>query len=340
MSEWEKKLAFRHAPVVLQKTNKDYARADFNTKVDFAYSWSEINKNWKAVWEKEGSVYKYFLKAHGYYSVVETHTHYFIVYAFYHPQDWAAIWGNPATSSPSKPDQHLHDMEGCLAVVPKRKNKDDEYSEALITISHFHFYSYAGWQDNQGNEIKRDFKIISWAESVDGPLQITARFKGENEEPDCRFKLYVESGGHGIKGFKKGWGDEDHIIRYRPSLTTAQEPGLDGFQKEDEGEDIYFQTVSYKLEPIIQEDGLWSQREKPKVIQPNDKGQDAFVKKKGSKFVPGSANPPWGWDDRDDRHKAGEFAWDPAHLVNDYFAGLREFSREYVHDPYLGIKKL
>jgi len=341
MSKWEEKLAFRHAPVVLQQVNKDFARADFITNIDFAYEWPEIYKNWKAVWKKEGGVYKYPLAAHGYYSVVETHTHYFLFYAFYHPQDWTKFWGDPATSSPSKLDQHLHDMEGCLAVVPKRKkNKNEEYTEALITISHYHFYSYAGWEDNQGNEIKRDFKIIGWTEDVDNPLQITTRFSGENEEPDYRFKLYVESGGHGIKGFKKGWGDEDHIIRYRPSLTTAQEPDENDFQKEDEKEDIYFQTVFYKLEPIIQKNGLWQQREEPDVIKPNTKGQDAFVKKQGSKTVPGSANPPWGWDDRDDRHQAGELAWDPAHIVKDYFTGLREFCREYVHNRYLDINKV
>ena len=340
MSEWEKNLAFRHAPVVLQKANKDYARADFIANIDFAYSWPEIYKNWDAVWKKEGDAYKYPLKAHGYYSVVETHTHYFVVYAFYHPQDWAVIWGNPAKSSPSKLDQHLHDMEGCLAVVPKKKNKNDEFCEALITISHFHFYSYAGWQDNHGEEIKRDFKIIGWAESVDGPLQITTRYGGEDGEPDYRFKLYVESGGHGIKGFKKGWGDEDRIIRYRPSLTTADEPESENFLKEDEDEEIYFQNVFYKLEPITKDNGLWSQRENPDVIQPNSKGRDAFVQKQGADFVPGLANPPWGWDDRDDRHKAGEISWDPAHLVNDYFTGLREFSREYIHNRFLGIKKV
>jgi hypothetical protein len=28
-----------------------------------------------------------------------------------------------------------------------------------------------------------------------------------------------------------------------------------------------------------------------------------------------------------------------AHLVDDYFNGLREFSREYIHNPYIGIVK-
>ena len=45
------------------------------------------------------------------------------------------------------------------------------------------------------------------------------------------------------------------------------------------------------------------------------------------------------WDDANDRHKPGDFAWDPAHLVAGYFTGLREFSREYVHNRYVGIVK-
>ena len=56
--------------------------------------------------------------------VVATHTHFFIAYAFYHPQDWSAFWGSPARSSPAKADQHLHDMEGCLVVVPRADDTD------------------------------------------------------------------------------------------------------------------------------------------------------------------------------------------------------------------------
>lgn len=339
MSNWEKELAFRHAPVVLQKAHPEYFRADCITKVNFAYDWPEIHNNWGAPWEEEDERFKHPLKAHGYYSVVETYTHYLLAYAFYHPQDWAAFWGHPAKSSPNKLDQHLHDMEGCLAVVPKKKEKKEEYAEALVTISHFHFYSYAGWEDNKGKEMGKSLRIVGWTEDVDNPIQITTRFSGDAGEPEYRFKLYVESGGHGIKGFKKGWGNEDRIIRYRPSLTTAQEPKSNGFVKEDPKEKLFLQTVKYKLEPIVKKNGLWQQRDEEDVIQPNDKGQATFVKSKGKESVPGSANPPWGWDDHDDRHQPGDLACDPARLVKDYFSGLREFSLEYVHNPYLGIQK-
>jgi hypothetical protein len=77
------------------------------------------------------------------------------------------------------------------------------------------------------------------------------------------------------------------------------------------------------------------------VFQANPKGQDAFVRvaAEGRQRIAGKANPPWGWDDTDDRHKCGELAINPAHIVHDYLKGLREFSMEYVHNPYVNIIK-
>jgi hypothetical protein len=75
------------------------------------------------------------------------------------------------------------------------------------------------------------------------------------------------------------------------------------------------------------------------VFQTDRQGREAFARiDRRGRFTPGSANPPWGWDDRNDAHKPGDLAWDPARLVADYFQGLREFSMEYVHNPYLGIR--
>ena len=336
MPTWEETVAFRHAPVLLQKIHSRYKRADFVTKVNFAYPWPATHKNWNAVWEKKNGEYRYNLAGHGYYSVVQSHTHYFLLYAFYHPQDWTAFWGSPARSDPEQIDQHLHDMEGCLAVVPKRDDPGAERVEALITISHFHFYSFAGWEHN-GETIAGDLIIRGWTEDLDGPIQVSRRFGGGRTEPDYRFKLYAESGGHAIKGSLKGFGRDNRIVRYRPSLRTAEAPREDGFVKDG---DEYFQTVRYKLLPVFGRGGLWDFRDDPRVFQPNDKGQSAFVKKDfNGNLIAGSANPPWGWDDANDLHRPGDFAWDPAHLVAGYFTGLREFSREYVHNRYVGIVK-
>lgn len=334
MPAWEDILAFKHAPVLLQKINSRYRRADFIARVDFAYRWPRVYKNWGAVWERTNGAFRYKLGAHGYYSVVATHTHYYIVYAFYHPQDWTAFWGNPARSNPDQPGQHLHDMEGCLAVVPRRQDRDKERVEAVITISHYHFFSYAG-RELGGARIDGDSRIRGWSEDVDGPIQVTERFAGEAKEPPSRIKLYADSGGHAIKGVRWRWGSENRIIRYRPTLTRAQEPDEDRFERDG---DAYFQTVRYRLLPVFARNGLWAQRENGRVFRQNKRGQASFVERnEGGEFVAGAANPPWGWDDADDRHRPGDFAWDPAHLVADYFSGLREFSRIYLHNPYIGV---
>jgi len=63
------------------------------------------------------------------------------------------------------------------------------------------------------------------------------------------------------------------------------------------------------------------------------------VNDKNNKLLAHAYNPPWGWDDMDDRHKCGEPAINPAKIIRDYFTGLREFSLEYIHNPYLNIFK-
>jgi hypothetical protein len=333
MPVWEEELAMRHAPVLLQKVHNRYKRADFIARVNFAYRWPNIHRNWDAVWETKAGRYKHKLTAHGYYSVVVTHTHYYLVYAFYHPQDWTAFWGSPARSSPHRINQHVHDMEGCLAVVPRRNDPRDERVGALVTISHHHFYSFAGREIN-GRMLPDNHRIVGASEDLDGPMQVTERFAGPGEPP-TRVKLYSESGGHAIKGAKKDWGVDKRIIRYRPSLRRAQQPDEGGFVMED---DAYFQTARYKLVSMFVPGGLWDQHRNPRVFRTNDKGQEAFVDMgEAGQLVAGSANPPWGWDDRDDRHPPGTFARDPARLVADYFAGLGEFSGEYTHNRFLGI---
>jgi hypothetical protein len=109
-------IAYRCAPVIVQKVNRDNPRGDFITRIDFTAegklesltgNWGAVNgtdppahtkKEWKAVIKKDPIPFKYKLLPHVYYSVVETHTHYLIMYAIYHPQDW---------ESPDTPWSHL-----------------------------------------------------------------------------------------------------------------------------------------------------------------------------------------------------------------------------------------
>lgn len=319
-------LAFRHAPVLWQKVNDANSRGDYITRVDFAGSIDEITYNWSKVSDKNNR-----LLAHGYYSLVETTTHYFILYAFYHGQDWYD--GKYLFDKIRKNfDEHLNDMEGALAVITKRANEGDERVDAFITVSHFHFYSYANWKKNDKEVLYEDAwkgRIRGYKEDLDGYIRPT------QDNGIYRFSLYAQARGHGIRGDRKKWGSEEEIIRYFPSIDTAEEPDENSYQREN---DYVYQNVRYNLIDIFEPGGLWENKDNPNVFQANKKGQDAFVEPGDDvQPVPGLANPPWGWDDINDRHKCGELAINPAKIVHDYFTGLREFSLEYVHNPYLNI---
>ncbi len=320
-------IALRHAPVLQQKVNEMNRRGDYITGVDLSGDLSRVVENWSFVEDKDNS-----LIAEAYYSVVETSTHYFIIYAFYHAQDWYD--GKRLADKIRKNfDEHLHDMEGALAVVTKRKKWTEERVDAFITISHFHFYCYADWMRNENEFLypgdEWEGRIVGFGDNIDGNIWPTRDGKRN------RFSLYAQSRGHGIRGDRKKWGPEHEIIMYFPSLERGEDPERKKYRTE---RNYKYKKVRYRLTDIHARGGLWENRNNRDVFMANAKGQDAFVDldDNGSRIA-GSANPPWGWDDIDDRHKCGELAINPALIVHDYFSGLREFSMEYVFNPYLNI---
>jgi hypothetical protein len=324
-------IAFMHAPVLWQKVSDRNPRGDFITAVDLGGDFRSIVKNWSLVKRKST-----LLTAEAYYSVVETYTHYFILYAFYHGQDWYD--GETVIHTFRKHlDEHLHDMEGALAIVAKRQQPAQERVDAFITISHFHFYCYANWMKTDKEPLFpmtdpwRD-RIRGFREDLDGNIWPT-KHDGLN-----RFSLYAQAKGHGIRGDRRRWGGEHRIIRYFPSNVKGEVPDLD-VSREHKG--YLFHGAHYGLIDMFGDRGLWGRKDDPKVFRANSKGQDAFVEieEGGRKRVAGRANPPWGWDDIDDRHKCGELATNPAGIVHDYLKGMREFSLEYVHNPYLNVIK-
>ncbi|GAA3259668.1 hypothetical protein ACFO1B_54495 [Dactylosporangium siamense] len=114
-------LAYRWAPVHYQDTASSY-RADYLAPVDYDGDWNTLD-NWNDLDANPQG-----LTGTSYYSVVETGTHWFIVYAFYHPRDWKTFF------------PHENDMEGLLLTV--RKDGGTGVLEAMITLAHDNFYSY------------------------------------------------------------------------------------------------------------------------------------------------------------------------------------------------------
>lgn len=95
-------IAFEHAPVHYQDTDSTFSWADYITKFDFDVNWQADN-NWD-------NLMKHPLLARVYFSVVETCTHWLVVYGFFHPRDWTDEYFD---------GEHENDLEGFLAVVRK-----------------------------------------------------------------------------------------------------------------------------------------------------------------------------------------------------------------------------
>lgn len=221
-SDFASELALRWAPIHYQDTDVTgrYAlsgKSDYITAVNFDGDWRATNN-----WDNAETAS---LSAHGYYSVVETSTHWFILYAFFHPRDWTDIFFLYYL------DQHENDLEGILLCVEKGETLYGTL-RAAITVAHSDFFSYvpAGspWQGNE--------------ESVDGVLSLE-EYQGEGHPLTAQ-----EAKGHGLKAhpYYKLNGDG---IKYYPSLQNAEVPA----NADD-------RNVSYRLVNIFEPGGLWQQR--------------------------------------------------------------------------------
>ena len=263
-------------------------KADYITAVDFDGDWDTSN-NWESIAKAEHKA-----AAVCYYSVVATKTHWFILYAFYHPRDWA---DHPAADLFGA-DEHENDMEGLLVVAQRpSKPSEDKYGRLLgvVTVFHTNFFSYAP----KGSPLK------GGDEDIDGTLEME-EYNGAAHPVTAQ-----EAKGHGLKAWPQVLIDGDGI-KYFPTLDEAGVPtGPDD------------RNVKYKLVNIFAKGGLWERREQKETFSAP------------GTFAGGGANAPWGWDDGDDGNVSrGDFATDPAKLIDVYFEGLSSFSKEYESNLY------
>ncbi len=304
-------IAFHHAPIHYQDTDSTNYRADYITRFDYDNNWSATD-NWD-------NLNKFPLRAHAYYSVVESCTHWFIAYGFYHPRDW---------SDGSFDQEHENDLEGLLTIVRKDGSTFGKL-EGIVTVFHNDFYSYtpAGSPLTKGRE------------DIDGRL--TMHFY----EGSFRSLTAQQAKGHGLKAWPyagdfQGKPDQDGII-YFPSRTAAEVPRS--------GND---RDVKYRLLDIFSPGGLWDRQ----LAEANMREKNVLTFHKWGTFKGNksggcgegatvtckedAAHTPWGWDDHNDGPTyTGEMALDPANLVNIYFDGLGSFSHKYVRNRYIADLK-
>lgn len=218
-------LAYRWAPVHIQDTDSTDYDADYLSAIDFDGDWNTSNN-----WENQ-AVDVNRLKGTAYYSIVETPTHWFILYSFYHPRDWTDF---PFLGL----DEHENDMEGLLTVVRKDGSEYGQL-EAMVTTFHKDFYSFkpGGGSYTNGQE------------TIDG----TVRFQSyDGADHPVTFQ---EAKAHGIKTWDGTNYTNTDVVYYYPSRGAGEVP--------ENGND---RDVKYQLVDTFAAGGFWDHRNDPQTF--------------------------------------------------------------------------
>lgn len=291
-------LALRWAPVHYQDVDQTgrhslSGAADYITSYDFDGDLDARNN-----WDNAGNP-AFPLRAHGYYSVVETSTHWFLVYLFFHPRDWTDLFFDT---------EHENDAEGVMLAV-HRDGSTYGRLQAAVTVAHSDFYSY----------LESSSEWSSGAQTVDGVLQLANLSDGAHPVTAQQAK------GHGLKARPYYDLVGDGVVYY-PSLTNAEVPS---------GPDD--REVSYRLVDMLVPGGLWDQRNNGSLFASYGSfaGDGSGGCGRGAiGCSSNAANAAWGWDDRNDVPGRGALATDPAGLVRSYFLIPEEVSPTYTFNPF------
>jgi hypothetical protein len=293
-------LALRWAPVHYQDVDQTGSHAlggaaDYITAYDY-----DGNLDGRDNWDHAGNP-AFPLSAHAYYSVVETASHWFLVYLFFHPRDWS-------DSFFAFDNEHENDAEGVMVAV-RRDGSTFGQLQAAVTVFHTDFFSF----------VPAGGSWTSGGESVDGALQMMSLDDGAHPV------TAQEAKGHGLKArpFVDIVGDG---VVYFPSLSTAEVPS---------GPDD--RNVKYQLIDILAPGGMWDQRNNPTLFASFGSFAGDTTGGCGAGTIgcgTNSANAPWGWDDHDDGPARGALASDPAGLVRAYFTTPETVSTSYTFNPF------
>jgi hypothetical protein len=291
-------LALRWAPVHYQDVDQTGSHAlggaaDYIAAYDF-----DGNLDGHDNWDHAGNA-AFPLRAQAYYSVVETSTHWFLVYLFFHPRDW---------TDTAFDGEHENDAEGVMFAV-RRDGSTFGQLQAAVTVAHTDFFSY----------VAPGSPWTSGGESVDGTLQLATLGDGGHPVTAQQAK------GHGLKARPDYDINGDGVI-YFPSLTTGEVPA----SPDD-------RNVRYRLVDILAPGGMWDQRANPSLFAGFGTFAGDTSGGCGSGLFTcssNSANAPWGWDDHDDGPQRGALAIDPAGLVRAYFKIPETVSTTYTFNPF------
>jgi len=342
-SQSERDVAARFAPIFYQALGES-PRSDYITNFDFDGDWFGDN-NWQNAGDK-----RFPLRAHVYYAVAETATHYFLHYAVFHPRDYkggeqtgrllgdlirqgARIVGDrlPNGRLDEVSMAHENDLEGALVVVAKL---GADYRQGRVVLMQTVFHN----------------TLTLHALEMKG----FPAFKTEGEH----LELYIEPRGHGIEVFtgeyRQTGGKEFLIYKFAGQADDPDKPGRDAAHSSIRGRSV--PVTGYDLVPIATtlwpraldsvNDSRATYRSKYDFgdvtirIRGSD-GKPSLRKIKvgeiGAAFLGASGNmarPPWAWFDRTRRESPpGEWFFDPAMTIRRDFALGDSFAAVYTELP-------
>jgi len=344
-------VAWRWAPIHYQDTDSTDYTADFIARFDYDGDWDGTN-NWDNLHDGDYTclpaqsdcdsiplcrfnplpgtyrchdAHEFPAEAVVYYSVVETCSHWYVHYDFFHPRDWAESF-----------DQiHENDFEGVLVIVSKNAGGE---LEAIVSQAH----------DEYHLAVPDGGRLVSSRGTVD-TLRVREYPAGSGE---LRPETAQEAKGHGagangaIGNFTGDMG-RDGVV-YVPSA-VAEVPGAGEITLGEGG-------VGYRLVSHLGPEGLfWRQivddlGADPRPVDSSTgllpggtfaswgrvRGDCAFIGDITTTCVEDTAKPAWGQVDKNDEVVArGEAALDPAHLAAVYFDGFGDFDPLYVENGFI-----
>lgn len=311
-----RKLAERYAPFVAQETWFD-PRADYLHRFDYDGDLVGDN-NWDNL-EKGSS------QAYVYYAAMETDTHWFLHYNFFHPRDYSdnCIVGTC----------HENDNEGIVLTVRKDGSEFGKL-DLMETLAHNNVYTYTN---------RRDLKKS--LHNVDGELALV-----DETHP----VVFLEAGGHGALGGadRKSFFDARKLSWKQNTGVTFEYKGVAETNKGGLGE-----RIGYELLPIYEHWWKPHQRSdaqggsmfadfteyRPFGNRPRPENPSLASAFLGKKHAANKARPFWGWFDEAGKRKKvfapGQWALDPAYSVRQSlkFPTNEKWSYDYTFNPYLGV---
>lgn len=302
-------IAEYYSPVIFQDTASSLAKADYLASWNYDGDLDPTN-NWNNLLQGDADL-------HGRvsYWVLETETHWYVGYGFFHPRDWGVSLGTIEVAECTSDSQatqsicHENDMEGVLITIQKLTDRPYGAFLTMETISHSDILSFKDYDTSPSREVSGHFHLCSL-------LACDVQFLEGTGHPF----VYIESRSHAVygdEGWERNFPGGDGVVYFPTGV--AEMPGG--------GDD---RVVGYSLVDI---DALWGLRGEDTVFTNEPDGVGGyFLGNEGSR---NAASPPWRWSDGElSEAGPGVLFLDPARWIDSTHNGLARWPAEYIGRSY------